>query len=67
MKRRSFLKGLGALFGVSLVAPKLIIESTFSEYDTGYFYCPYLPLQISGTSEVVHSSVSLSTRYNKPL
>lgn len=80
MKRRSFLKGLGVLFGVSLVSPKLLAEP-IQEYvplktvgyvgrvltDVGCIYSPYIPLQISGTTKVVQPSVSLHTRYNQPL
>ena len=73
IKRRSFLKGL---FGISLVP--LIGSSTYKKshpdvlphkgknsFDSGCFYCPYIPLQTVATKDVeTLPEVAFKTRYD---
>ncbi len=78
MNRRGFLKSLATLVGVGLVAPKILLEtpeipshpSNLAGYkdhtprDVGYFYCPYIPLQVS---QPTPAKISFRTRYDKSL
>lgn len=80
MNRRGFLKAFGKGIGVGvigLVAPKILLAEPKSDslstgykgsvyMESGYFYAPYIPLQISGVMEGVDKTpIQFNTRYNK--
>lgn len=77
MNRRRFLKSFATLFGVGLIAPKLILAEEeqpnplLARYkgrtvvDVGYFYCPYIPLQFTPGSEPIEPLIPLQTRYKE--
>lgn len=61
INRRNFLRGMfaaPAIVAVESIMPIKIIKSPliatyegFTSFDSGIFYCPYVPLQMVGMSE----------------